>query len=327
MSRLSFQDYINYQGNGRVNFTVYPMILGPYTIQYSSQSTECDYSRIMALAMEQAGKDYTFADTTGSQSQMFIIPGGTLSSCEWNGYAGIGYNWALSRCLSNQPERLAVYAHEYGHNLGFMHSVDSCGKITPADSPMMGYSPIKYVSYSAPQLVRLGWVDALRIYQGVRFKLSPLDLPSSRVNSYQAATIGGSSFSWTLSFRRSVIGMDPIDASYQNTLSIHKQGQQYSSIGYVSLEKRLNVGETYRNVVDIPAYKIIVESYQIEANSTYPYLVIVVLKNGVIEGDPKLNPIVNMNYQDKGLLCSNSAPASVFSIFLIIMLSIISVCF
>jgi hypothetical protein len=218
-----------------------------------------------------------------------------------------------------------VYAHEYGHNLGFMHSVDSCGKVTPADSPMMGYSPIRYVSYSAPQLVSLGWVDALNIYQGIRFKLSPLDLPSSSVNSYQAARIGGSTFSWTLSFRRSVIGMDPIDGSYQNTLSIHKQ-RQYPSIDYVRLEKRLNVGETYRNVLDIPEYKIIVESYQVEAGSTYPYLVIVVLKNGVIEGDAKLNPVANKDYKDTGPLCSNSAITTVYSIIFTI-LSIIIVCF
>lgn len=150
-------------------------VLGWYTVPLSK--TNCDPAQIATLA-DQAATN-AGANLSVYTRKFYVFP---KNACTWAGLADVG--GANTRAWFNGKFDLDNFGHEFGHNLGLMHSHGLDCDLTPLGTSC---TPLSYGDaadimgnleghYNAFQKERLGWIPSLATVSGSgRYTLSPYE--------------------------------------------------------------------------------------------------------------------------------------------------------
>lgn len=96
-------------------------IYGPFKISYKAKTskTKClpdDWANeVDGIAIAQGIKLENY------QHRVYSLPSGTSSTCGWEGLGYVGCD-LMCRAWINSCDRVEVYVHELGHNIGLRHA-------------------------------------------------------------------------------------------------------------------------------------------------------------------------------------------------------------
>ncbi|HYV26647.1 MAG TPA: hypothetical protein VFA77_03880 [Candidatus Eisenbacteria bacterium] len=173
-----------YQETSYGNVSFAGVVVGPYTINYSSTGA-CDNDGWAAAGDAAA----TAAGYNLSQYTRRVYAFPANNTCTWAGLGTIGGN--PSRAWIVYCGLLDIYAHELGHNLGMQHSsTPGCEYCDISD--VMGYSGIGPRQVNAPHKVQMGWLPASKIVTAtanMTVTIAPLELYPGATSLPQALKI------------------------------------------------------------------------------------------------------------------------------------------
>lgn len=107
----SLRNYLKQASFGKLNLE--GTFLG--NVNLGTQPTTCNSSSIIASAKEAA---LALGEDAANYDYIFVDISRT-SACKWEGLAATPGNWIIS---NNVGHKVWMWSHEFGHNLGFLHS-------------------------------------------------------------------------------------------------------------------------------------------------------------------------------------------------------------
>ncbi|MEM3113401.1 MAG: hypothetical protein QXI33_03185 [Candidatus Pacearchaeota archaeon] len=208
----SVNNFYRENSEGKTWFT--GNVIGPYTINYSSTSSDCPYYS-WAYAAESIATQNGI-NLSEYNRRMFILP--SVSSCGFAGVANIGgpRSWVLS-CSTTR-----IYSHELGHNLGMRHASTLTSEYGD-NSDVMGNA---YFQSNAPHKEQMTFIPSSKYITPVSSGVytiastesisSQTSLPQA-IKIYKNSTIGYYYFSY-----RQPVGFDTgLSSTYKEKLNVH----------------------------------------------------------------------------------------------------------
>jgi hypothetical protein len=215
-------------------------VAGPFTINYSSTASSCQFSGWDSAA-EAAAKA---AGYDPSLYQRVTIVSPYSPSCGWAGYAYM----PGTRSWVQDCNAISVFAHELGHNLSFDHAS------TPTDeygdsSDFMGSGGV--VQSNAPNRARAGWLPSgslQTINTSNVYSISAMELTAPTTPQVLKFVKADTSDYYFVSMKQPIANDASLPLAYVNTVSIHHATGTASSHTYFL--GSLTVGQTYTDAVN-----------------------------------------------------------------------------
>ena len=229
----------NIYADASFNQTGFPDTVGtvvaPVTVNKISGCPYYDYAAAADTAASNAG-----ANLNLYQHRIYIIPGGSISDCNWLALGNVGsYGYGdLLRSWSTIIDASAL-AHELGHNVGWHHAATDTNNngfnqsestdVEYGDySDTMGYCCVEK-KFNAVHMDQIGWYDSqptgtmLTVASAGNFTLVPLGTDPNSATGPQILKVSKPDTGevYYLSYRRAV-GIDAgIPGSFADRLNIH----------------------------------------------------------------------------------------------------------
>jgi|GEM_PF-2390301 len=215
-----------YRQSSKGNVTVSGSLYGPF--QLSAASTDaCAFqtwsSQLETLAANQG------INLSAYPRRIFVFP---TSTC------GIGYGTvgsSPSRSWIFRPDLLDLFTHEFGHNLGFMHS-STPGAEYGDTSDVMGYSGQALRHNNAPNKVTTGWIGSSWVRSVSGSGIFTLDPTASSTPVNPQVLIlpkPDTGDNYFISFRQPIGYDGTLSSSYQNQVSVHRGSSSMSKYTYL----------------------------------------------------------------------------------------------
>lgn len=166
-------------------------IFGPFTIDFEISKKTCDASSWADMADDLAAQNGVYFPNY--QHRVYVLPEQSQKPCHWEGLGWVGCSSILCRAWVNTCQRMEVFVHELGHNLGMSHAssdFDDLGNVVTYGDPtaFMGnkfFSSSDQLTFNAVHKNLTGWfspehIQSLTMSDSGTYKISPVNvLPSN----------------------------------------------------------------------------------------------------------------------------------------------------
>lgn len=230
---------VQYQQSSRAGVSFSGQSVGPFNLPYASTGA-CDltgWSNAAEAAAKAAG-----IDTSLYQHISYVTP--KNPSC---GFTGMGEmpgrrSWILGCAPAG------VFAHEFGHNLGFNHAATLTNEYGDLSDAMGGGSAVQF---HGPNHTHAGWLPPgafVDVTAGGSYAVSALELTSPSSPQVLRIAKPDTAEYYYISLRQP-IGLDvDLWSSYQNALTVHRSAGSLSARSYQM--QTVAVGQTFSDTVN-----------------------------------------------------------------------------
>lgn len=199
---------------GKVSFS--GQVVGPYTLDFASTDV-CDLGVWAQAADVQAAA--SGIDPTTYDRKVYVMPS---NACPFAGVAELALK--PSRAWIFTCDRVRVYGHELGHNLGMQHASTDTDEYGDFSDIMGMYGVLKPVN--GPHKLQMGWLpdsQAPVVTQDGLHNVAPLALDPSVATAPQVLRVSrpGTGEYYYLSYRQGA-GFELNASNYLGRVSVHR---------------------------------------------------------------------------------------------------------